>query len=108
MKINGLDKGLRVLIYSTSSSFVIKSLSSSFVCNSSSSSFLKFVNETQEVCDIGYGEIPGLLSRLMAFRTIESVSTHQMPSQDEWIVDLELMGLNIVHRKNTQRKKGFY
>ena len=66
-----LKKAWGFVIYSTSSSFVIKS---------SSSSFFKFDNETQELCDIGYGEIPGLSSRLMACETIQSVSTHQMPS----------------------------
>ena len=68
----------------------------------------KFDNETQEVREIGHGEIPGLLSRLMACATIQSVSIHQMPSQDEWIGDLELMGVPIGHRKNTLKRKGFF
>ena len=59
---------------------------------------IKFDNETQEVREIGQGEIPGLLSRLMACATIQRVSTHQMPGQDEWIVDLELMGVRKKYR----------
>ena len=51
---------------------------------------------------------PGLFQGHITIYKIQSVSTHQMPSKDEWIVDLELMGVPIGHRKNTQRRKGFY
>lgn len=59
---------------------------------------IKFDNETDKVHEIGNGVKPQLLSRLMACTTLQRISTHQMPGQDEWIVDLELMGVRKKYR----------
>jgi ribosomal protein S18 acetylase RimI-like enzyme len=40
----------------------------------------------------------GLLKNLVACATLERVNTYQQPSRDEWVVDLELMGVRRSYR----------